>query len=378
MTLKKETNAHLYVHFPFCESKCHYCDFYSIGREQTKSEDAVTFKEALYLESQKRVHELSDHLKTIFFGGGTPSMTDAADMAYALKPLMLDQRISAETEWTMEANPSSIDGDRLKEYRSLGINRISLGVQSTHESYLKSMGRVHSHDTTKRALEAIFHSGFNNVSVDLLCGIPGQTLEELKTSVETLTQYPITHLSCYLLTLPKGHFLYKQLPEDSFQLEHLLHLDELMRTAGFSHYEISNFSKEGYEARHNLAYWTHQGYTGLGPSAHSFDQAERRRFRNMASLPRYAASLSKGLSPEDMSETLTELQFELEKWMLALRLDRGVPFVWLKSKEQLAKYASLEKNRLVVTHPSHSDRFRLTPKGFALSDSVISALTLNL
>lgn len=366
----------LYVHFPFCESKCHYCDFYSIGREDTKAKDPEIFIEALRAEAKLREKGLAPQLKTIFFGGGTPSMTKALDMERALAPLKLHERVDqTTTEWTMEANPSSVSLQPLKEYRSFGVNRVSLGVQSTHEEYLKSMGRVHSHEATEKALDALFSAGFTNVSVDLLCGIPGQSIEELDRSIETLTQFPITHLSCYLLTLPKGHFLYKKLPQEEHQLAHLMHLDQRMTEKGFHHYEISNFCKPGFEAKHNLVYWTHGSYLGLGPSAHSFDAFKKIRHRNTASLHRYGALLKKGESPIQEEEHLTADQLDLERWMLALRLATGAPLTWLEKPKHRGIFEQLKIDGLVRIHPEDTSRFQLTPKGFALSDSVIGALS---
>jgi len=212
----------LYVHFPFCEAKCHYCDFYSLGRERTRPGDADQFETALTQESELLAHRLAPEIETIFFGGGTPSMTPVSTMEKALAPLKIHQRITATTEWTMEANPSSVTLESLKEYRAFGLNRISMGVQSLRPDLLKSLGRVHSREAAFQALDAIFGAGFTNVSVDLLCGVPNQSTEDLDEAMTALFQYPITHLSCYLLTLPPHHKMYKDLPNEDTQLAHLL------------------------------------------------------------------------------------------------------------------------------------------------------------
>ncbi len=371
----------LYVHFPFCESKCHYCDFYSIGAERTGASDPATFEAALFNESKLMAHRLGPStgpearpLETIFFGGGTPSMTPPESMRRALAPLELDRRVDANTEWTMEANPSSVDQARLEEYRTLGVNRISMGVQALRPDLLTMLGRVHSRDAAFRALDAIFAAGFTNVSVDLLCGVPNQKVSDVEKAMEELIAYPITHLSCYLLTLPKTHRMHKDLPQEDEQLEHLLAIDRKMVSEGFEHYEISNFAKPGRRARHNLAYWTGKSYLALGPSAHSFDAARGERWKNVSSLHKYAKLLAAGESVIEWTESLTDEQREMERWLLALRLEEGFAKEWLDTPVRLAKAQKLEREGMLEKHPSLPNRIRLTPKGFALSDQIIAAL----
>jgi oxygen-independent coproporphyrinogen-3 oxidase len=365
----------LYVHFPFCETKCHYCDFYSLGRERTRAGDADVFEQALRREAEQAASlGLAPELDTIFFGGGTPSMTPPESMARALEPLFARTRVTAATEWTMEANPSSVSLENLKAYRAYGVNRVSMGVQAMRDDLLLRLGRVHSREKALEALDAIFSAGFDNASVDLLCGVPGQTLHDLDEALSTLTRFPITHLSCYLLTLPKHHRMYGELPDEDEQLAHLLHLDQWMRAAGFEHYEISNYARPGRRARHNLAYWQGHSYLGLGPSAHSFDARQSKRWKNVSSLHKYGQLLSQGQSPIEWTETLTAEQQSLEKWMLALRLEEGFPADWLVTPLQAARAKTFEAEGLMEPHPGLTGRKRLTAKGFALSDQVIAAL----
>ncbi len=364
----------LYVHFPFCESKCHYCDFYSLGREKTRETDPQRFELALKKEAGQKAHLLSNQLDTIFFGGGTPSMTPPDSMRRALEPLELSQRITPNTEWTMEANPSSIELEAMREYRSLGVNRISMGVQAMRSDFLKALGRVHSREAVPKALEAVFQAGFENVSVDLLCGVPEQTENDLKEALEILTQFPITHLSCYLLTLPKQNPMSKLLPDEETQLQHLLWVHEWMTSHGFDHYEISNFAKPGKKARHNLNYWQGRSYLGLGPSAHSYDAQNSLRWKNISSLHRYSALLEKNESVMENEEVLGDAEKQLEKWMLALRLDTGFPTDWLETQLQQKRVEIFENEGLIEKHPTDPTRKRLTARGFALSDQIIRAL----
>jgi oxygen-independent coproporphyrinogen-3 oxidase len=249
-----------------------------------------------------------------------------------------------------------------------------MGVQAMRPDLLTLLGRVHSHDEVLVALENVFKAGFENVSVDLLCGVPGQSESDLEAALKTLTSYPITHLSIYLLTLAPHHKMYKLLPNDDTQLKHLLFIHDWMTQHGFEHYEISNFAKPGKKARHNLNYWQGSSYLGLGPSAHSFDAQAGRRWKNVSSLHKYASLLEQGKSPVDSTETLSASQVNLEKWMLSLRLDEGFPETWLDSSARKAQSSSLRATGLLEPHPNLEGRLRLTSKGFALSDHVIRAL----
>jgi oxygen-independent coproporphyrinogen-3 oxidase len=365
----------LYIHFPFCETKCHYCDFYSIADARVKPNDRAQFEKALNQECQMQAHHLSTSIDTIFFGGGTPSMTHPDSMAHAIEPLNLSSRIHAKTEWTIEANPSSITPQNLKAYQKLGINRISMGVQALNDELLKRLGRVHSKDRALTALQEIFDSGITNVSTDLLCGVPGQSLQDLESALLTLTRFPITHLSCYLLTLAPHHPMHHELPNEDTQLSHLKLIHDWMTAHGFEHYEISNFAKPGYQAQHNLAYWKSRSYLGLGPSAHSFDANKHMRWKNISSLHRYAELNLAQKSAVDTTETLTQDQLDLERWMLGLRLSEGFPKTWIDTPNRALKSYELLKRNLLEIHPSHPEKLRLTAAGFAVSDQVIQLLS---
>jgi oxygen-independent coproporphyrinogen-3 oxidase len=364
----------LYIHFPFCETKCHYCDFYSLGRERTREGDAPRFETALLAEAKLHAPLLGPELETIFFGGGTPSMTPPDSMKRALEPIWAHTSVTERTEWTMEANPSSITLPAFKQYRELGINRVSMGVQAMRDDLLLKLGRVHSREAAIRALDVIFSSGIENASVDLLCGVPGQTLADLEEAMTTLTRFPITHLSCYLLTLTKTHKMYASLPDEEEQLRHLLFIDQFMASRGFEHYEISNFAKPGKRAQHNLRYWKGDSYLALGPSAHSFDAGTGTRWKNVSSLHKYAELLQAGESPVEWKEVLTEEQKSLERWMLALRLNEGFPQAWIQSHSQKQKLGQMMDAGYVEKHPEVAEKLRLTALGFALSDQVIANL----
>ncbi len=366
--------ASLYLHFPFCEAKCHYCDFYSLGAERTQASDPQNFETALSLEIKANPYRLAPELKTLFFGGGTPSMTDYDSMQRALTPLWQQTTVTAATEWSLEANPSSIALAPFQALRQWGLNRVSMGVQALKPDLLQLLGRVHSGPQALKALEIVFQAGFTNVSVDLLCGVPGQTEADLRQALTRLLAFPITHLSCYLLTLAPHHRLAPQLPDEEVQLRHLLLVDQVMSEAGFEHYEISNYAKPQAQARHNLAYWQGESYLGFGPSAHSFQKDLQKRWKNISSLHRYAKILQAGGSVTEAEEWLTPQAQALEKWMLALRLNHGFPTAWLATPQQQKKAASLGTLGLIESHPDIPQQLRLTPQGFAVCDQIIQNL----
>jgi putative oxygen-independent coproporphyrinogen III oxidase len=369
----------LYFHFPFCETKCHYCDFYSLGREKTKMGDPTLFEKAMIEEVKMRgeAGDIPAELDTIFLGGGTPSMTEPESMQRIFGELFKYTKLAPNAEWTMEANPSSISLDQFKAYRALGINRVSMGVQSLRNDHLAKLGRVHNEGEALVALDTLFAAGFTNVSTDLLCGVPGQTTDDLYEHMLKLSGFPITHLSIYLLTLTKTHKMFKDLPNEDEQLKHLLFIDQHMRARGFEHYEISNFARPGHQARHNLVYWKNSAYLSFGPSAHSYSvQGEvKKRFKNFSSLHRYAKELiDEKKLPVEWTEELTPDQSDLEKWMLAIRLAEGFPKAWLLSDRQKNKSATFLNEGLLEIHPDKPDYLRATPTGFALSDGLTQNL----
>ncbi|MBI3535705.1 MAG: radical SAM family heme chaperone HemW [Deltaproteobacteria bacterium] len=353
----------LYIHFPFCESKCHYCDFYSLGKNKTKSENIMLFEKALNKECQIYHEKLAHPLKTIFFGGGTPSLTPPENMHKILAPLKLSEKTTPSTEWTIEANPSSINLEKLKGYKALGVNRISMGIQSLNQKHLKLLGRVHDRKQALNALTSIFKAGFKNVSVDLLCGVPTQTLQDLEHHLTELLTFPITHLSCYLLTLFKSNVLYPQLPNEETQLKHFLFVDQWLSAHGFEHYEISNYAKPGYRAKHNLNYWKGGSYLGLGPSAHSYCKDQEKRSKNTSLLNTYIKTLLENKKlPIEWEEILTPEQKELERWMLTLRLSDGFPTSWIKNQKQKEWLKKYQKEHIIEdAHVPCSKHFRLTP-----------------
>ena len=297
--------AGIYVHIPYCHSKCAYCDFYSTP----KGPDRRKFVESLTREWKMRRHE-SGHetVRTISLGGGTPSILSAEELSAITAPLPKENI----EEFTIEANPEDVNRDLVRNIISLGINRVSIGVQSLHDSELHAVRRRHTAQEALDAIRTLHEVGITNVSADLIYGLPGQTLSTWRDSLERLIGSGITHLSAYALSYEPGTRLYAMLqagkiteaPQELSE-EMYMTLCATASAAGFTHYEISNFALPGMHSRHNSSYWDYTPYLGLGPGAHSFDGMVRRV--NPSRLPAYIEAMTVGTTfYETEEETLTD------------------------------------------------------------------------
>jgi putative oxygen-independent coproporphyrinogen III oxidase len=315
----------LYVHVPFCQTKCPYCDFFSV----TWPELIPAYLEALEIEASLYKDSFTS-FDTLYLGGGTPSWLDASQLTALLALVQRHFHFQADNEFTIEANPDDVTAAKLQVFRDLGVNRLSLGVQSLNEAELRFLGRRHTAAQARRALELARDAGFQNLSADLMYGLPGQRQETwLKTLKEVLGFGP-EHLSCYQLTLapdtPLGRRVARgQLspPGEEAERAFFLLTAQFLAEHGYLQYEVSNFAREErHYCRHNLKYWRHAPYLGLGPGAHSFDG--RRRWWNFSSVEQYGSSLEAGLAPRAGEETLTPSQLRLEALYLGFRTREGV------------------------------------------------------
>lgn len=357
----------LYIHIPFCKSKCPYCDFYSLVLSKDLEDKYVS---AL-------VRNLScckvEHIDTIYFGGGTPSILSCKSYEKIFKTIK-ENFIIENAEISLEANPCTVDFEKLTELRKIGFNRISFGVQSLVDSELIKLGRLHDTKTAINAVNNAHKAGFNDISCDLMLGIIGQTNDSLKKSIDTLTSLPITHISAYMLKIePKTAYnsekIISQLPSEDTVCELYDLTIESLKCKGFDQYEISNFAKKGFESKHNLKYWRCEQYLGFGPSSHSFFNGKRY----------YVPSdLQKYISDEKQTEIVTEETphtFE-EFAMLKLRLAEGLLFSEIESfgieKNSIIKKAQpMQKAGLVDINQK---RIRITQKGFLVSNEIIVRL----
>ena len=317
--------AGIYVHIPYCKKACHYCNFHFSVSLKNKND----FIPALLKEMALQKNYLQQEpVNTIYFGGGTPSLLEDAELAQITGQLYDCFNIVAGAETTLEANPDDITTERVASWKKAGINRLSIGIQSFFEEDLLWMNRAHNASQARHCITMAREAGFENFSIDLIYGTPGLTDEKWQQNVETALALAIPHLSCYALTVEPGTALQKMIlqhkKEDvdtDKQARHFLLLMDWLQQAGYEHYEISNFALPGYRSQHNSSYWGGKKYLGLGPSAHSFDGISRQW--NIASNGLYIQSLAKDAVPFE-DERLTTTQRLNEYIMTSLRTREGL------------------------------------------------------
>ena len=370
--MNKSQPSGLYLHIPFCRSKCSYCAFYSIPDPSRIRE----WIEAVRLEMEQ-YEGLFPPFDTIYLGGGTPSLLEEGALASLLGDAFRRFRFDSDVEITLEANPDDLSLDRLSFYRSLGINRVSIGVQSFREEDLRILGRRHTADQTRRSLREAREAGFESISVDLIMGIParvGTPLERWKAVLEAALSFNPEHLSCYLLTCEADTRLNDVLKHRKLSLlgeeeerRLFLYTSQHLMANGYRHYEVSNFARsDAMRSRHNSKYWSHAPYLGLGPSAHSFLAGDR--WWNVRSVERYCETLAHHELPVAGRESLTSDQIWLEQLSLGLRTSNGISQHLLRqSKQTDATLAALSQDGLIRLA---SDRIYPTPEGYLVSDSL--------
>ena len=370
----------IYIHIPFCRSKCEYCDFYSIagGRDRDSMERYTDAVIAHLREAAARAGSYS--VDTIYFGGGTPSFFGAARLKPILTEIFRRFDVAKGAEITLEANPDSITPHELRKLQRAGFNRISIGVQSDSNELLKALGRPHNYQQAVTAVRAARAAGFDNVSIDLMYGLPNQTREQWMHTLERALQLRPEHISCYGLKVEPGTRLWEykdcaNLPDDDAQADMYFYAVETLEEFGYHQYEISNFAKDGYVCRHNLKYWMGDEYLSFGPCAAS-DFAGK-RFTIEPDLEKYINGvMNKGIVLSEC-ETVPLRERAGEYLMLRLRTVDGVeageytrsfllPFEPIEKALQV-----LEKNELAV---QENGRWHLTPRGFMLSNPILVKL----
>ena len=317
--------AGIYLHIPFCIKKCPYCDFYSITDQSLKQ----PFVETLIREMQMA----SSHpflFDTLYFGGGTPSVLKPENIGRIIENAYGLFNISTDTEITIEVNPGTVTPEKLKEYQTIGINRINIGVQSFQDANLDFLGRIHSTNDSNKTIKWARKAGFDNVGIDLIYGIPGQTKKTWLPDLREAVEFEPEHLSCYILTYEKGTPLDRERQQGRFKPASGSLLAELFETTieyltahGYVQYEISNFAKNASKiSRHNFKYWSFSPYLGFGPSAHSF--IEPRRYWNCRSVKKYIENVKEGRVPIEEKEILSKEQRMMEMVYLGLRKTDGI------------------------------------------------------
>ncbi len=365
----------LYIHIPFCVKKCAYCDFYSVP---FMADVAGDYLGALSREIEMRKSE-ADVLRTIYIGGGTPTLLSGKEIAGILDVIRKHYTVSDAVEVTVEANPRTITEDKAERLRLCGINRISVGVQSLHDEELAMMGRSHTATDAGDALTTLRQAGFENISVDLLYGLPGQSMRKWESTLLKILEYSPEHMSTYELTPEEGTPLHRAiqagqivLPGEDAVSEMYYKGIDLLERHGYVHYEISNFARSGYECRHNLNYWNRGGYVGAGAGAHSFSGGKRTA--NKRDVAYYIDSVNDGILPvAEMMEVGGKEAFE-EFLFLGLRRSEGIDIGKIpvqqfsqmrEAVEDLTSHGLLELRNCSL---------RLTRKGHILSNEVIVRL----
>ncbi len=360
----------IYVHVPFCRKKCPYCDFYSVvSTPKTIHEYALKVAENI-----KKFNGKKALVDTVYFGGGTPSLMSPDDIALIIQAVKCTFTLCDDSEITLEANPCTVNLDKLVAFKKAGINRISFGVQSANDNELTRLGRLHDFSDAELAVINAQAAGIDNVSCDLMIGTPDQTLESLKTSIRRLASLNIQHVSAYMLKIEEGtafdcDAVKNAVADDDTVSDMYLSMCEELETLGYRQYEISNFSLSGYESRHNLKYWQGTDYLGFGPAAHSF--WEGKRFFVPQDLNEYLKSPSQPVAVEDDSPDPLE-----EYIMLSLRLCKGLDLEKILllggNPETLEKAAQpFVKNGFAC---QNANKLNLTPKGFLVSNEIILKL----
>ncbi len=364
----------LYLHIPFCRSKCAYCDFCSFaGREG----DMPAYTDALCRELRARAvpHRTVD---TVYLGGGTPSLLPAAELERILAAVRENYTLAPDAEITCEANPGTVDFEKFSLLKSLGVNRVSLGVQSLSDRALRALGRIHTAEEAKEAYRAARRAGLENISLDLMTGLPGETPEELAATVRGLLALQPEHISAYSLMVEKGTPLATSplcatVPDDDAAADAMEATAAALEQAGYRRYEISNYAKEGFESRHNLRYWRGQDYLGFGVAAYSYIGGVR--YGAPRDLDGYLAG--RPLTPVDR-EKLDDGDRERERVMLSLRLSEGIDrggYLHDFGRDPRVLFAPVTERYPDFFHITDTS-LALTAKGLSVSNTLIAECLL--
>ena len=365
----------IYIHIPFCVRKCDYCDFYSVPGRDSRMDAYLEALEVHIAESAPQAQLY--RVNSIYFGGGTPTFFGADRLAQLLQILRKQFNVDKNCEITVECNPDSADRDTLLTLKKAGVNRLSMGVQSAQDEELQEIGRIHDFAQATAAFQCAREVGFDNISLDLIFGLPNQTMESWKASVEALLKLNPEHLSCYGLKLEKGTPLYErrdqeQMADDDTQADMYLWMVERLKNAGYGQYEISNFSRPGRQSRHNLKYWMGEEYVGFGPSAHSYFGQQRYSF--VRDLDAYIQGVLHNGKILDESSRINRKELGKEYLMLRMRTIWGVEGNEYRERFYLNFLPLEERFREYESYgwaECTEGRWHFTPSGFLLSNPLI-------
>ena len=367
----------LYIHIPFCDHKCIYCDFYSIITEENIGPYLNSLKKEIEYYSNSYS---SDRVYTsIYFGGGTPSLMEPEYIYDIISAINEFYNISDSAEITLETNPGTVDRKKLRAFYNIGINRISIGIQSFDENELKFLTRIHNKETAIKTVYDAHEVGFNNINIDLIFNLPGQTKDKWRSNLNSAVQLPVTHISAYSLILERGTILNKmvidgkvKIQDDDYDADLYEICLDFLEENNFKQYEVSNFAKDGFECIHNNAYWRYKDYLSFGTSSHSF--VNGKRWWNYSSLKKYISEIKENNSAVANFEYITKKQMLDEYIMLALR-SKGLNVKELRNmfgedwlKINSGYLTKLKDNNFILMN---EDIIRLTKSGYALCDEIL-------
>jgi oxygen-independent coproporphyrinogen-3 oxidase len=368
-----------YVHIPYCIKRCGYCDFNTYTPSELQVGATLEIVSNDYIDAVLRELEATpaDVVPTIFFGGGTPSLLPAHDLGRVIAAIKARNGLTADCEVTLEANPDSVTQEKLAEYLQVGFNRISFGMQSAKPHVLAALDRTHNPANVEKAITMARAAGFESISVDLIYGTPGESLQDWQETVEAALSLDIDHISAYALIVETGTKLAAQIkrgdltmPNDDLMADMYLLVDQMCEAKSLTWYELSNWSKPGHQCRHNIAYWENKNWWGLGPGAHSHIDA--RRFWNVKHPTTYKQKVFAGESPVLESEQLTAEQIKDESILLGIRMREGLALELLKP-HQMEVLAVYRENGFVELQ---EDRVILSPAGRLIADRIVREITI--
>lgn len=368
----------VYIHIPFCKQKCTYCDFHFSTRFQAYRTQMI---DAMCLEIKRRANEFPVQIESIYFGGGTPSLLTEAELQQLMDVLRSVTRWDSSAECTLEANPDDMTRAAIHQWKNNGINRLSVGIQSFDQQDLTWMNRAHNIEQSRTCLQIAQEEGIDNLSLDLIYGLPEMDIPRWAAQIEQAVASGVNHISAYCLTVEQRTTLQKWVDSgkirpasNEVQSEHFEALLERLQQAGFVQYEISNFARPGFEAKHNSAYWKGKAYVGIGPSAHSFDGANKRSW-NVSNNHTYMQAVEAN-TPWYEFEVLSPVDRFNEKLLTGLRTSWGVSLIELMAITALPtdfyeQIADFERKHWMERH---GDQLVLTPAGRLMADHIASEL----
>ena len=371
----------IYLHIPFCVRKCSYCDFVSYSAKPFEENHGINrYFDAIKQELIRYKEKLSTYeVATIYLGGGTPSAVDGRLIHDLLNMIRASLNVTNDAEITIEVNPGTLTHDKLNHYKAAGINRVSMGLQTTNDQLLETIGRIHSTNDFITSYHALRDAGFNNISLDLMFGLPGQTLSDIDRAIKLIDQLKPQHVSAYSLKIEEGTPLFDayekgsvQLPSEELEREMYHRINSKLRELGIYQYELSNYALPGWESKHNTVYWENKPYLGIGVSSHS--KLDDVRFSNTSNIHEYMDSIQKGESVIIDSEPIDAEEDLFESIILGLRLNKGIQIDLLNERYAIdfeTRYekvlSSLIQDHLIIRE---GNTIKLTELGRDLANQV--------